>query len=156
MIDDPRLKPFKIQGFEFAAVGEWAYLPVAPTSIHGMASDEPMEVVGESRYHDGIDRVVSAWREDGSKEGLLVAFWFAEPGNPFDKNAVRVLLAFGNIHETCGYLPKEQGYQFSPAVRKAADAGLLPALHARAFGGTPGKHNYGIWLGLPRGTFDEG
>jgi hypothetical protein len=155
MTNDPRLKPFQVESFEFAAVGEWAYLPVVPTAFHGIASDEPMEVVGESRYHDGIHRVVSAWREGGSEEGQLIAFWFAEPGNPFDKNAVRVLLAFENIHATCGYLPKEQAYRFSQAVRNAADLGQIPALHARAFGGTSDKPNYGIWMGLPKGAYGE-
>lgn len=155
MTNDLRQQPFELQGYTFEPVGEWGYMPTRPTGFYGLSSDTPMEVVGESRYHDGISRIVTRWRADGSGEGEIIALLFAEPGNPFDQNAVRVLLCYEDLHTTCGYLPKEQARIFAPAVKREADNGLIVALHARAFGGTREKPNIGVWLGLPSGRYDE-
>ncbi len=155
MSDDPRLHPFVLQDYTFEAVGERGYMPVVPVGFYGLSSDESMEVVGESKYQEDIHRVVTAWRRAGSDQGQLYALLFAEPGNPFDHNAVRVLLIFEGHHATCGYLPREQARSFAAPVRQAADQGLIAALHAQVFGGTPEKPNYGVWLGLPSEEYGE-
>lgn len=154
MADDPRLRPFTIQGIQFDAVGDWAYMPTPPVDFYGISSDEPMEVVGESRYQDGIARVVLRWRADGADPMQLLALLVAEPANPFDRHAVRVLLVFDEHHATAGYLPRQQAYGFSEAVKEAADRGLMPALNAQVFGGTPDKPSFGVWLGFPRDRYD--
>jgi len=155
MSDDPRLEPFVLQEYTFDAVGERGYMPVVPVGFFGLSSDEPMEVVGESKYQDDIHRVVTAWRRGGSDQDQLYGLLFAEPGNSFDRNAVRVLLIFEDQHATCGYLPREQARSFSAPVRQAADEGLIAALHAQVFGGTREKPNYGVWLGLPSREYGE-
>ena len=142
-------EPFTIQGYTFPPLGEHAYMPVVPVDFRGIRSmDQQFEVVGESRYVESIRRVAEA--HDADPDTDVYALLVSEPGNPFDRHAVRVDL-FLNTHPfvigTCGYLPREQAYKFTPGVRERADSGFLTVMAAHIFGGTREKPNFGVWLG---------
>lgn len=142
---DARFEPFPFQDGTFAALGENAYAPVVPTQAMGFTDDTEWEVVGESRYLDGIKRVRYLMDND-AEGGTLMALLVAEPGNPFDRHAVRIDLVWDYQRETCGYLPREQAYRIQPLVRQANDDGLLVFLNATMYGGTVEKPNIGVWL----------
>lgn len=109
----------------------------------GLTGGDDLEVVGESRYQSGIRRLVDMQRHGGQDlYGLLVA----EPLNPFDHHAVRVDLLLDREREIAGYLSREQAYLFQDLIKSAMDVGALPILQARAYGGTTGKPNIGVWL----------
>lgn len=129
----------------FAPLGENAYAPVVPTQAMGFTDDTEWEVVGESRYLDEIKRIKNLMDTD-VEEGTLMALLVAEPGNPFDRHAVRVDLVWEYQRETCGYLPREQAYRIQPLVRQANEDGLLVFLNATMYGGTVEKPNIGVWL----------
>lgn len=151
---DPRFEGFKFQGAPFAPLGEWAYAPVVPTEVMGltMDDDEPdWEVVGESHYLAGISRIktlIEADRSSGEGSGPLYGMLVAEPGNPHSKSgsAVRVDLVYGHEREKCGYLPNDESAKWQPAVKSAADKGLLVFVRAVLSGGTDDRPNLGVWL----------
>lgn len=128
-----------------APLGENAYAPVVPTQAMGFTDDDDWEVVGESRYLGGIKRIKHLMDAAAGSE-TLIALLVAEPGNPFDRHAVRVDLILGYERETCGYLPREQAYRIQPLVRQANDDGILVFRNAAMYGGTSEKPNIGIWL----------
>jgi hypothetical protein len=142
---DARYDHFPFQDGTFSPLGENAYAPVIPTQAMGFTDDTQWEVVGESRYMTGIQRVKHLMETTTENETLL-ALLVSEPGNPFDRHAVRIDLVWGYERETCGYFPREQAYRLTPLVRQANDDGLLVFLNATMYGGTAEKPNVGIWL----------
>ncbi|MDJ0325109.1 hypothetical protein QMG61_15190 [Cryobacterium sp. PH31-AA6] len=108
------------------------------------------EVVGESHYHSGIHRVVSAWKTMGTADVPILAILRPEPFNPFDAHAVRVDLRFGDVTETCGHIPAYLAVGWGQGLRPHLDAGRQPVAHASVFGGTLEKPDYGVWLSSER------
>ncbi len=151
---DPRFEEFTFQGEPFAPLGEWAYAPVVPTEVMGLTMDDgesDWEVVGESHYLAGISRIktlIEADRSSGEDSGPLYGMLVAEPGNPHSKSgsAVRVDLVYGHEREKCGYLPSGESAKWQPAVKSAADKGLLVFMRAVLSGGTDDRPNFGVWL----------
>ena len=142
---DARFESFPFQDGQFPPLGEKAYAPVAPTQAMGLTDSEEWEVVGESRYLDGIRRIKSLMDAD-EEGGTLFAQLIAEPLNEFDRHAVRIDLVWEYDRETCGYLPREQAYRLQPMVIQAADDGLIVLREAALYGGSPDKPNIGVWL----------
>lgn len=141
-------KPFTIQGYAFPPLGEWAHCPVLPREFFGLvpSDGEAYEVVGESRYQDGIRRVLRE-RESDSDPSPLSAMLIPEPRNPADHSAVRVDLFHNEAVEKCGYLPRDQARQWHGPLLRNADEGYVTVMTARVFGGSPQKPFYGVWLG---------
>ncbi|NYE19607.1 hypothetical protein [Microbacterium immunditiarum] len=145
---DARFDSFPFQDGQFAPLGAKAYAPVVPTRAMGFTDDEEWEVVGESRYLDGIRRTKELMDED-EEGGTLFAQLIAEPLNEFDRHAVRVDLVWDYQRETCGYLPREQAYRLQPLVIQEADDGLIVLREASLYGGTLDRPNIGVWLSPP-------
>lgn len=151
---DPRFDAFTFQGQPFAPLGEWAHAPVVPTGVMGLTMDDDesdWEVVGESHYLEGISRIktlIEADLHNGEEPVPLYGMLVAEPGNPHSTSgsAVRVDLVYGHEREKCGYLPSGEGVKWQPAVKSAADDGLLVFLRAALSGGTDDRPNIGVWL----------
>ena len=122
------------------------YQPVRITETVLYPFDGLQEVVGKSHYYPGIHRVVSAWRNSGAADAPILAILRPEPGNPFDSNAVRVDLRFGDVTETCGHIPAYLAARWGDGLRPLLDLGRQPVAHAAVFGGTLEKPDYGIWL----------
>jgi hypothetical protein len=139
--------PFTIQGTTYRALGDWAYFPVQPTGFCAFnGSESAFEVVGESRYHDEIAKVIADHDADPDPNEIM-AFLIHEDLNPFDHHAIRVDLFHGNVVGTAGYFSKEQAFIFYPLIKQFADIGALMVASVQIYGGTPGKPNYGIWFG---------
>lgn len=126
--------------------GHRTYEPVQITESVFYTFDGQQEVVGESHYHAGIDRVVSAWKNSGAADTPILAILRPEPGNPFDVDAVRVDLWFGDVTEPCGHIPAYLAAAWGRGLRPHLDAGRQPVAHASVYGGTPEKPDYGVWL----------
>lgn len=129
--------------------------PTASTSASGAARIEDqlvdyelsfdtraswMTVVGESHYQPAISRAVKGRYSDGGIE--VSAYLFLEPDNPYDPNAVRIVVN----ESTVGYIPRAEAPLLGPRLRELADRGLQPVCRASVFGGSPDKPTYGIWL----------
>ncbi|MDR7111428.1 hypothetical protein J2X03_001292 [Microbacterium trichothecenolyticum] len=151
---DARFDSFPFQDGQFPPLGAKAYAPVVPTRAMGFTDDEEWEVVGESRYLDGIRRIKEVMDAD-DEGGTLFAQLIAEPLNEFDRHAVRVDLVWDYQRETCGYLPREQAFRLQPLVVQAADDGLIVLREASLYGGTPDRPNIGVWLSPPPMSSDS-
>lgn len=146
--------PYKLQDWNFPPLGDWAYAPVQLTDFLflDISYEDKWEIVGESRYHENIDRVYKRYLEEGSLPNTLVAAFIHEPRNPFDRFAVRIDLICTTddadaLIATAGYLPKHAAYEYHKAVKRIAEQGKLPITSVEVFGGTVDKPNYGVWLG---------
>lgn len=139
---------FTIQGYMFPPLGEWAHCPVLPREFFGLvpSDGDAYEVVGESRYQDGIRRVLREYDADLDPSHFSVML-IPEPLNPVNRNAVRVDLFYNEAVEKCGYLPRERAYQWHGLLLRNADQGFVTVMTAKVFGGTPQKPLYGVWLG---------
>ncbi len=146
--------PFELQGYRFRSLGKWAYFPTQPTEFAAFnKSESAFEVVGESRYHDEIARVIAA-RDAGPDASAIHAFLIHEDLNPFDHHAIRVDLFYGSEVGTAGYFAREQAFIFYKFIRQYADLGALMVASVKIFGGTLDKPNFGVWIGeddLPLG-----
>lgn len=72
--------------------------PAMPFDISG---SEPIEVVGESFYRPALQEL--SRRAGGSQTASLRASLVCDPANPYDQNAVKVMI--GGLH--VGHLPRE-------------------------------------------------
>jgi hypothetical protein len=106
--------------------------------------DDPLEVVGESRYQDALWKIVGGRRGDPVRyetEAVLEP----EPDNPYDPNAIKVLI--GGV--VVGYLSREDAAAFRPGLLgliEASPTGRV-ALEASIVGG--GQRTDGIgFLGV--------
>jgi HIRAN domain len=70
--------------------------------------DEWMAVVGESHHADELDRVTSG----GTGEHELVAHLVREPENPYDSNAIAVVVKELSV----GYLSRENAGRFAAGL----------------------------------------
>ncbi len=94
--------------------------------------DETLEVVGESNYQDALWGVVGASRGDRVRYDIP-AVLLPEPENPFDSNAIKVLIA-GNL---VGYLSRKDAVAYGPGLVRlmSESANGLVALDATIVGG---------------------
>ena len=103
--------------------------------------DEPLEVVGESGYQDALWRIVGGRRRDSVRyetEAVLEP----EPDNPYDPNAIRVLV-HGNL---VGYLSREDAAAYRPGLLRLMEASPTGrvALEAQIVGGGPRRDGIGF------------
>jgi rubrerythrin len=103
--------------------------------------DEPLEVVGESGYQDALWRIVGGRRREPVRyetEAVLEP----EPGNPYDPNAIKVLVD-GNL---IGYLSRDDAAAYLPGLLRlmAGSPTGRVALEAQIVGGGPRRDGIGF------------
>jgi hypothetical protein len=103
--------------------------------------NDPLEVVGEARHQDELWKIVGGRRGDPVRyetEAVLEP----EPDNPFDPNAIKVLIG-GTV---VGYLSREDAATFRPGLldlMEASPTGRV-ALEASIVGGGPRADGIGF------------
>jgi hypothetical protein len=103
--------------------------------------DDPVEVVGESRYQDALWKIVGGRHADPVRyetEAVLEP----EPDNPYDPNAIKVLIGGAVV----GYLSREDAAAFRPGLLgliEASPTGRV-ALEASIVGGGPRTEGIGF------------
>ncbi|MGP3725908.1 HIRAN domain-containing protein [Cereibacter sphaeroides] len=100
------------------------------------------EIVGERFYQDALAAIAGPKTEDGV-EHYCEAVLEHEPRNPYDPNAVAVLIAKRKV----GHLPKEFAPRFLDLLERRGHAGSRVAVAAVVTGG---------WRRNRRGAVDEG
>lgn len=124
-----------------------------PPGVHVDATlpgpgDFAIEVVGESSYQDAIESVAGGRTEDGC-ELVVDAVLVLEDTNPYDPNAVQVLIA-GCV---CGYLNRENARAYRKQLKKAGQPDITASCKAMIVGGWERVQNdhgrFGVRLDLP-------
>ena len=101
-----------------------------------------LSVVGESNYQMSLRRVSNGRRERG--EEVVFRVWLVpDVGNPYDANAVAVLLDDG---KQVGHLAREWATEFAAPLRELYDDGLAPYCRAKLTGGYAEKAHFGVVL----------
>ena len=85
---------------------------------------QPLEVVGEGSFQGTLERVAQGRNEDGANVRDHAAVLMPEPTNPYDPNAVRVVIPSGG---TIGYLSREDALAYRPVIDRLAAVGKLVA-----------------------------
>ncbi len=94
--------------------------------------DETLEVVGESQYQDALWEIAGGIRRDPVRHPAD-AVLLPEPDNPYDPNAIRVLID-GRV---VGYLSRDDAAVYLPGLRRlmaSCDSGYV-ALEGQIVGG---------------------
>ena len=103
------------------------------------------EVVGESNYQDALWRTVSS--AEASERGYRYrtsATLRSEPSNPYDRNAVQVLIDSRLV----GYLSREDAVEHRDLMASHGHSVDCPALIAGGFRTPTGRASLGVWLDL--------
>ena len=93
---------------------------------------QTVDVVGEGSYQGTLERVAGGRTENGALNRDHFALLLPEPSNPYDPNAVRVLIPTGG---TVGYLSRENAVAYRPAIERVAAVGKLLGCRASLSGG---------------------
>jgi tetratricopeptide (TPR) repeat protein len=101
-----------------------------------------LAVVGESQYQMTLRRLAGNRRER-REEVLLRAWLLPEPHNPYDRNAVAVVLDDG---QCVGYLAREFAGEFQPALLELEAEGFACYCRAKLVGGYGDKRSLGVVL----------
>ena len=112
--------------------------PAAKDMVH-------VDVVGESAYQQQIKKVRDAVAEHQGQDPWFVVRFVADPSNPHDANAVKVV-AWG---KTVGYLPKAAAKKAQPKLKQS---GGQQVGVAQLMGGTKDKPTYGVLAYAKKGT----
>jgi hypothetical protein len=88
-----------------------------------------LEVVGESRYRAEIERAVGQ-RPEGHRT-IVDAALVAEPGNPYDANAIAVMIAGRRV----GYLSRNDAARYQPVMAWCVSEGFTPVVRGDVRGG---------------------
>ncbi len=117
-----------------------------------------VDVVGESHYQGSLERLAGGRTIDGPKIRDHTAILLLEPSNPYDVNAVRVLLVAPNGDgATIGYLSRENAVAYRPVIDRLAADGKVAACRASVSGGWDrgggDRGSFGVRLSI--GTPDE-
>lgn len=122
--------------------------PVAPRQVR-LNGGMRVEVAGEASYRDAIQRVCGGPSRDGVEfdcDAILVP----EPGNPYDPNAIMVMVG----DELVGYLPRRSAIAYGPVARKLQNRGEVGVVGALIRGGwnrsTTDRGEYGVTLDMAR------
>ena len=108
-----------------------------PASAVWMAAGIRLAIVGESNYQPELRLCVDC--DDWGCFGTA-ALLRTEPENPYDKNAVAVILSTGCV----GYIARDDLPKWRPFVAAQEELGRVPVVTASIIGG--GEHDYGLWL----------
>ncbi len=117
------------------------------------SGDDPLQAVGESHYQEALWTIVGGHRSEPvhfDTHALLEP----EPDNPYDPNAIRVVIA-GHL---VGYLSRDDAAAYRPGLLQLqkADATGRVALEAAIIGGGPredGMGRLGVFLRHDRTDF---
>lgn len=96
------------------------------------------EVAGEFARIDAIHKLLRRkpkLDEEIVNDALLAAL-VPEPSNPYDRNAVKVVIGGHHV----GYLEREDAAAVQPAIRRIVEAGHLPTVSARVW--AVARHDY--------------
>ena len=99
-----------------------------------------VEIVGESFYRKAISEVIAL----GGSGVPLWASLIPEPTNPYDPNAVKVVIAGKHV----GHLSREVAIVFLPVAQKIRELGCEVQCSA-IIGGGGGVHSVVLDLGAP-------
>jgi hypothetical protein len=106
-----------------------------------------VDVVGESRYQSAISAITGR-KGDDEVEWEGVAALLAEPDNPADENAARVIAGGRQV----GYLSRRDAIRYASAIQAAARQGKIIAGDARIYAFPPERAqtpNAGVSFYLP-------
>jgi hypothetical protein len=106
--------------------------------IQGQMVD--VEIVGESFHQDYIRRI--ARRVGGGEFEIILR---PEPSNPYDKNAIAVLVDGAVV----GHLSKTMAKAWQPMLLAAEGEGFACAGTASIYGGTKDKPSLGVFGAAP-------
>ncbi len=97
-----------------------------------------VDVVGEGSYQGTLERIGGGKTIDGMRDRDHMALLIPEPTNPYDPNAVRVVLipsAPGAPAGSIGYLSREDAVAYRPIIDYLAAWGQVMAARASLEGG---------------------
>lgn len=105
------------------------------------AGDEPLEVVGESRYQDALWRIVGGRRREPVRYETK-AVLEPERDNTYDPNAIKVLIDGALV----GYLSREDAASYRPGLLRLMESSPTGcvALAAAIVGGGPRSNGIGF------------
>jgi hypothetical protein len=132
---------------ENAAFLEAGLRPHGGDRLRPLSTDGRVAVVGESHYQSALrlaakEAVVGA--ESLHTAIPVTALLIPEPGNPYDKNAVRVDVSLSEGCATVGHLPRELARDYQGPLLELTARGEVGWCPGRIMGG--GDRNYGIHL----------
>lgn len=84
------------------------------------AIDEPFDIVGESKFQTEIESIAGPKTVDGANV-QIPAFLMPEPENPFDPNAVAIVIA----DKTVGYLSRDDNEEFLEFLKDTGASGAF-------------------------------
>lgn len=120
------------------ATAENKTLPIQ-TSIpkavrHWSNEDDETEVVGESKYHTAIAKIAGNAKGTHANK-TCIAFLVPEKGNPYDKNAVMVMIEGVQV----GYLSRTDAADFRERLKAEGIAGATTSCEAHIGWGGEGR-----------------
>jgi len=113
-----------------------------------------VEVVGEGSYQGTLEQMAGGRTVDGPRVRDHMALLLPEPTNPYDTNAVRVLLVPATTGATAkvGYLSREDAVRYRAVIDRLAAAGRVMACRASIKGGwdrgSGDRGSFGVTLHL--------
>jgi hypothetical protein len=114
--------------------------PASPPLRRAEGTMVDLTIVGES-FHQAYIRQVDRRARGGEFEIVLRA----EPNNPYDRNAVAVLVDGKPV----GHLAKETAANWQQEILAAEAGGFVVAGRAQVFGGTKAKPSVGVFGAAP-------
>src|SRR6266567_1516734 len=102
------------------------------------------QIRGEASYQPTLRKLDAGRRERGEDVTFRVFFW-PEPSNSYDSNAVAVYVSGLGV---IGYVPREHAAEIQSSVLKLWNHHQIASCDAKLFGGSPGKPTLGAWLSL--------
>ena len=121
-----------------------------------------VQVVGEGSYQGTLERLAGGRTVDGGRDRDHKALLLPEPTNPYDPNAVRVVVVTADgTGATIGYLSRENAVSYRPVIDRVARIGKVAACLASVSGGwdrgTDDRGNFGVRLsvGTPEALMKE-
>jgi HIRAN domain len=117
-----------------------------------------VDVVGEGSYQGSLERLAGARTIDGAREPDHIAILLPEPNNPYDPNAVRIVVVReGGDAAVIGYLSRGNAVAYRPVIDRLAADGKVAACRASISGGWDrgdgDRGSFGVRLSM--GTPDE-
>jgi hypothetical protein len=96
-----------------------------------------VDVVGEASYQGTLEVIAGGRTINGGVYRDHTALLLPEPSNPYDVNAVRVILtsSVGGRSGKVGYLSREDAVAYRPVIDRLAASGRLVACRASIQGG---------------------
>lgn len=143
-------------------ITEW---PTGAPNLHGnlrATTFDParkvVQVVGESAHQGSLERLAGGRTIDGARNPDHTAILLPEPTNPYDPNAVRVVVVTATgEHAVVGYLSQEDAVGYRPIIDRLAAQGMVAACRASISGGWDrgdgDRGEFGVRLSM--GTPDE-